>query len=216
MNSQEKALLLIVDDNWDIIELLKCILNALYDTAAVGSGFEALEFVQKKRPDLILLDVVMPGMDGFEVCRKLRDIPAAKDIPVIFLTGKSDKNSVIMGFETGAVDYIVKPFNQFELLARVATHLALKNAMAAEKKLNREKDSLIRELRRASEEIKELRSFIPICSSCKKIRGDKGYWENLEAYFEKHSLASFSHSLCPECMDEIYRDEEWYKKMKAP
>ena len=70
------------------------------------------------------------------------------------------------------------------------------------------------ELEKAIEEIKQLSGLLPICASCKKIRDDKGYWNRLEAYIEKHSEASFSHSMCPECSDKLYGDQEWYKKRK--
>ena len=83
-----------------------------------------------EKPDLILLDVMMPGMDGYEVCRRLKDIPATRDIPVIFLTAKTEEAEEEKGFDVGAVDYIHKPFSAPIVLARVRTQLALQEALA--------------------------------------------------------------------------------------
>jgi class 3 adenylate cyclase len=89
------------------------------------NGQQALEVLERIRPDLILLDVVMPEMDGFEVCRRIKASTAWREIPIIFLTGKTETADIVRGFELGAVDYVAKPFNTHELLARVKTHLTL-------------------------------------------------------------------------------------------
>jgi len=98
------------------------------------------------------------------------------------------------------VDYITKPFNPMTTKARIKTHIDLSRTMNA--------------LQQALTEIKTLNGLIPICSSCKKIRDDKGYWNRLEAYIEEHSDAFFSHGLCPGCSDQIYGDKKWYQKTK--
>jgi DNA-binding response OmpR family regulator len=87
------------------------------------SGEAALSLVEKKRPDLILLDVIMPGIDGFETCEKLKANSFTKDIPVIFLTAKTQVEATVRGFKVGSVDYIAKPFKREEVLSRVQTHL---------------------------------------------------------------------------------------------
>jgi len=124
----KKSLILLVDDNPKNLQVLGNLLEGSYKTAVTESGVEALEFVKKKPPDLILLDILMPEMDGYEVCRRLQDDPATKEIPVIFLTAKTETEDIVRGFEIGAVDYITKPFNGTELLARVKTHLELKQS----------------------------------------------------------------------------------------
>jgi diguanylate cyclase (GGDEF)-like protein len=91
------------------------------------SGREALEKIQNAPFDLVLLDVMMPEMDGYEICRRIHELPEGRGIPVIFLTAKVDKDSIVRGFEAGAVDYIIKPFHSAELLARIRTHMELKS-----------------------------------------------------------------------------------------
>ena len=96
-----------------------------YELEFATSGKEALEWLDSKPFDLVLLDIMMPEMDGFEVCRRIKENPATREVSVIFLTAKADFQSIIQGFETGAVDYITKPYNRKELLIRVKTHLTM-------------------------------------------------------------------------------------------
>ena len=186
MSNDREAFVLIVDDNPLNLQVLGNTLRKNgYKLAAAKSGPEALDFLQKKLPDLILLDIMIPEMDGYEVCKKLKEDENTKKIPVIFLTARTDTDSIVRGFEAGGVDYVVKPFNPAELLARVKTQFKLKQAF---------------------DEIRTLKGFIPICANCKKIRDDKGYWESVEEYIGKHSDAVFSHSICPECTKKLYPD----------
>jgi two-component system, sensor histidine kinase and response regulator len=132
MTNQTKPLVLLVDDNPQNLKMLGNILKEKpYRQALAQSGAEALDFLKKKRPDLILLDIMMPDMNGFEVCQQLKQDAELSEIPVIFLTAKTEKKDVIKGLEEGAVDYITKPFNNQELIKRVSTHLELKAAKAA-------------------------------------------------------------------------------------
>jgi len=125
MKSDEYAIL-IVDDVPKNIQLLGSILKEEnYELEFATSGKEALEWLDTKPFDLVLLDIMMPEMDGYEVCRRIRENPGLKEVSVIFLTAKTDSQSIIQGFETGAVDYITKPYNRKELLMRVKTHLTL-------------------------------------------------------------------------------------------
>lgn len=123
---QQEPCILLVDDEPQNIQLLAIILkNRGYLVEFATSGSEALQWVQTRPFDLILLDVMMPGMDGYEVCTRLKHDLATREIPIIFLTARTDPESVIKGFQLGAVDYVTKPFQKDELLARVKTHLAL-------------------------------------------------------------------------------------------
>jgi DNA-binding response OmpR family regulator len=192
MNDRGKEMILIIDDNPQSIKLLGNILDSKgYSTAVAMNGTEALKFLENEIPDLILLDIMMPGMDGFEVCRSIKMNKNARETPVIFLTAKREIDDLVRGFEVGGVDYVTKPFNSNELLIRVKTHLDLK---------------------KARDEIRRLKGIIPICCNCKKIRDDKGFWEQVEIYIESHSDAEFSHGICPECTKELYgnllHDEE--------
>ncbi|MCP4216693.1 MAG: response regulator [bacterium] len=187
MGIRKKKLILIVDDNPDNRKVLGTLLREYgYEVGAAHDGYRALTFIKNELPDLILLDVMMPGMDGFEVCERLKADMWTKHIPVIFLTAKTNTEDIVRGFRTGGVDYISKPFNNEELMARVNMHI----------------------------ELKILRGIIPVCSSCKSIRDDKGYWHSVEEYLENCSDAVLSHSLCSCCSDRLYGDQEWYRKSK--
>jgi diguanylate cyclase (GGDEF)-like protein len=118
--------ILLVDDMPANLRLLASVLDAHYSVSAATNGSDALELVERIRPDLILLDVEMAGMDGYEVCRKLKDNLETRRIPVIFVTGRADESDEILGLQLGAVDYLTKPLNPAIVLARVHTHLELK------------------------------------------------------------------------------------------
>jgi len=122
MNSR----ILVVDDTPANIQTLAAILKDKgYQLSVATNGKQALEVLARVQPDLILLDVMMPEMDGFETCRRLKEAAATKQIPVIFLTARTETTDIVKGFELGAVDYVAKPFNAHELLARVSTHLTI-------------------------------------------------------------------------------------------
>jgi len=123
----ERQVILIVDDSPDSIALISGLLNDLYRVKVATNGKDALRIAFSSDPlDLILLDIMMPGMDGYEVCSHLKKESQISDIPVIFLTAKSDVADEEKGFELGAVDYITKPISPPILLARIRTHLRLK------------------------------------------------------------------------------------------
>lgn len=118
------GVVLVVDDAPDTLSWLCDTLDAeSYTVQVARSGAEALERLQHTTPDAILLDAVMPGMSGFEACRRLKANPAWAHIPVIFMTGLSDTDDIVEGFESGGVDYVVKPVRAEEVLARLATHV---------------------------------------------------------------------------------------------
>ena len=115
---------LIVDDVTDNIQVAMNILKEEnYNFSFATNGENALELLQKSSFDIVLLDIMMPGIDGYEVCTRMKENSALRDIPVIFLTAKADSDSMTRGFEVGGVDYITKPFHADELLVRVKTHL---------------------------------------------------------------------------------------------
>jgi len=118
--------ILVVDDTPANIQVLSSTLKSKgYQISVATNGKLALETLTRARPDLILLDVMMPELDGIETCRLLKASSEWRDIPVIFLTAKTEVEDIVKGFELGAVDYVAKPFNAHELLARVTTHLTL-------------------------------------------------------------------------------------------
>ncbi|MBT9548794.1 MAG: hybrid sensor histidine kinase/response regulator [Candidatus Sericytochromatia bacterium] len=129
--------ILIVDDNPNNLRLLITLLSEQgYETRPANNGARALNTVQKQKPDLILLDINMPEMDGYEVCRQLKAMPETADIPVLFISANDELHDKVKGFDVGGVDYISKPFEPQELFARVRTHLQLKQAQDQLKALN--------------------------------------------------------------------------------
>lgn len=189
--NKRKETILIVDDMPINIEVVARGLKSDYRIKVATNGEDALKMAQSDHPpDMILLDVVMPEMDGYEVCRRLKSDDRSKDIPVIFLTIKGEVEDETMGLELGAVDYITKPFSLPIVKARVHTHLTIQR--------------LIAELRGALADVKKLSGLLPICASCKAIRDDEGYWHRVESYIGNHSEADFSHGICPDCAKKFY------------
>ena len=158
---REKPIILIVDDFPQNLKMLTYILDKRgeYEIIVAKNGAEGLSLAQDIHPDIILLDIVMPDIDGLNVCRKLKENETTRDIPIIFLTGKITAKDIVEGFEAGAVDYVKKPFNSAELLARVNTHLELKKAKSIlidkNDELKQRSDELLRTNKQLQEEIKE-------------------------------------------------------------
>jgi len=127
VSGEKKPTILIVDDNPNNIQVIALTLKKNNHKILIStSGEDAIEMVKKIRPDLILLDVMMPGMDGYQTCEAIKSDKKNENIPVLFLTALHEKENIVKGFEAGGVDYITKPFNHEELMSRVRTHLELK------------------------------------------------------------------------------------------
>lgn len=139
-----KSRILVVDDVSKNLQVVGTMLrNEGYHVMPATSGLQALERAQAQPPDLILLDLMMPEMDGLQVCQRLKSEAATRQIPVIFLTASNEMEHLVKGFAAGAVDYITKPFNPPELLARVSTHLELQHARARLREMNDEKNEFM-------------------------------------------------------------------------
>ena len=196
---QDKLRILIVDDEPISIHLLTRALQGTYDIYTATNGIDAISQVQKVTPDLLILDVMMPDISGFEVCKNIKADERFADIPVIFLTGLDTQEGQLQGLELGGIDYLTKPINFTLLRLRVRNHIALKE----------QRDLLVRqkaELEAALARVKQLEGIIPICMYCKKIRDDLESWHQLEAYISNHSEAQFSHGMCPDCFSARYPD----------
>ena len=207
--------ILIVDDSLDEQKLLSIRLReAGYGSLMVADSAEdAFEILDRGhagqnsgRVDLILMDIMLPGVDGVEACRKITATERLKDVPIIVITVKTDEKDLRAAFAAGAMDYIRKPVNPVELVARVSSALALREERMMRKA--REQELLMRtqELERALREVKVLRGCIPICAKCKRVRNDAGGWQQLEEYIQDHSEAEFSHGICQVCMKAVYPD----------
>jgi CheY-like chemotaxis protein len=203
----EPSQIFIVEDEFiiaeDIGESLK---EAGYAVCGMASsGEQALAALAGSKPDLVLMDIFLKGkMDGIETAEKIR---SHFDIPVVFLTAYAQNETVQRAKTTGAFAYLIKPFTDRELQAAIEMAI-YKHRMEAEQK------TLVRDLQDALAKVKVLSGLLPICSQCKKIRDDKGYWNHLEKFIATHSDATFSHGICPECTEALYGNESWYSKFK--
>ena len=172
-----------------------------YEVKGVEDGTRAWEILQgEEAPQLAILDWLMPGMDGIEICRQIRLRPQTQPVYIILLSARSDQEDKIHGLEAGADDYITKPFDRDELRARVQVGirvLELQGALAHR----------VRQLEEALSRVKQLQGLLPICSYCKKIRNDRNYWQQVEGYISERSEAQFSHGICPECYAQYVQPE---------
>ncbi len=187
--------ILAVDDEYINTQVIKSLLREEYDVLTALNGEEAIDMVKRYIPDLILLDVMMPDISGFEVCKIIKADELYADIPIIFLTALDTHDGQLEGLELGAIDYLTKPIKLPLLKLRVRNHMALKE----------QRDQLVRqkeELEAALARVKQLEGIIPICMYCKKIRDDQQSWHQLESYISNHSEARFSHGMCPHCAEE--------------
>ncbi|MCP4159034.1 MAG: response regulator [Deltaproteobacteria bacterium] len=326
--------ILIVDDELRFCDSIKRLLSVKdYEVDTCHSGNEALNFLIKNEIDLVLLDVFMEGMDGFQVIKTIMDQKI--DTSAVIMTGNSSTKLAVKALRMGAVDYLKKPFEPEELytsLKNILKQRALKRKLqegdkryetlvhiipqgiqisdldgkitfsnpahhqihgypegsligkyiwdliakkddqiktkeyynflinnlpkperyftadktkngntihtqidwdyifdskgkptgiisaitdiTEQKQAEKGREKILKALQGALENVKTLSGLLPICAHCKKIRDDKGYWNKIEAYVEKHSNASFSHGMCPECLDLFYDKEDWYLEMK--
>lgn len=208
--------ILIVDDNPKNIQLLGNILSELdYEIEYAQDGLEAVETVALDDFDLILMDVMMPEMDGYEACKEIKKNKDKKDIPLIFITAKTDVESITHGFEIGGVDYISKPFNAAELLSRVETHILLKKSKDKLKNMNKVLESKVKqrtkELQKANENLEVLDNakteFLKIISH--EIRTPLNGILGLVDYIKEESQAELGSELMNSLDDSCRRLEKF-------
>jgi putative two-component system response regulator len=213
--------ILIVDDVLDNIQVAMNILKEdSYNFSFAQSGEEALKLMHKNNFDLILLDIMMPGIDGYKVCKTMKEDPRLSDIPVIFLTAKADMDSMTMGFEVGALDYITKPFHANELLARVKTHLELYNAkkilkqnnLSLQNKVEMERKRVLTELENSQKEM-----IFVLTELVESVSDETGKHIKRVAEYSR-LLAHYHHALSEEDADIIYHASPMHDigKMSIP
>ncbi len=184
--------ILIADDDPILRQLLQKKLELWgHEISLAENGEEAWDVLQKGDIKFLIADWMMPVMDGLELCRRIRS-ERSSYVYIILLTGKDRKEDAIKGLDAGADDYIRKPFEWDELRARIR---------AGERILT------------LLDKVKTLSGLLPICASCKKIRDDKGYWQNIETFIRERSNTEFSHGYCPECAKKLY--PKYYKDDKS-
>jgi len=167
-----------------------------YDVISAGDGNEAWTILcEPEHPQLVVLDWMMPGIEGPEIVRRLREREPEKSYYAIIITSRSNKDSATLALDSGADDFVGKPYDNDELRARVAVGYRVRT-------LQKALSDRIIDLRQTLDRVKQLEGIIPICMYCKKIRDDQDGWNQLEQYISDHSEAVFSHGMCPKCAEE--------------
>ena len=171
------------DDRMSTMMLSRSLERWGFEVVVAHDGASAWEqIVGDAPPALAIVDWMMPGIDGIELCRRIRAASLPAPVYVILLTARTSRQDLVAGLEAGADDYLTKPFDPDELRARI--HVGQRTlALIAN--------------------IKRLSGLLPICSYCKRIRSDHDYWEQVESYITEHTDARFSHGICPTCFDKV-------------
>ncbi|GFO69537.1 hypothetical protein GMLC_31160 [Geomonas limicola] len=200
----EQLKVLVVDDEPTNVQLLIGALKMHYRVLRAGNGYEAITLIKQEVPDLILLDVMMPDLSGFEVARLIKADEALSSIPIIFLTALDSFEAMAEGLETGAIDYLSKPVDLNLLKLRVHNHLELKQRTDLIREQRDELQRVNDALEEALARIKRLEGTFAICMHCKSIRSDQETWQKIEEYLLEHTDALFSHGICPTCLSRHY------------
>jgi phosphoserine phosphatase RsbU/P len=181
-----------------------------FDVTVVADGTEAWRYLQTAtEATLAVLDWMMPGLDGAEVCRRVRHEMPLANMYLVLLTSLESRSHVVAGLDAGADDYLTKPFDPEELRARI--HVGVR-VIALQAKLAER----VTELQAALANVKQLHGLLPICSYCKRIRGDDQYWQQVESYIADRSDAQFSHGICPPCYVKLEEEIEEHRRNMPP
>jgi sigma-B regulation protein RsbU (phosphoserine phosphatase) len=171
------------DDRMSTMMLSRSLERWGFEVVVAHDGVSAWGHIEGRAPPaLAIIDWMMPGIDGLELCRRIREAQLATPVYVILLTSRNSRQDLVAGLQAGADDYLTKPFDPDELQARI--HVGRRTlALIAN--------------------VKRLSGLLPICSYCKRIRSDQNYWEQVESYITEHTDAQFSHGICPTCFDKV-------------
>jgi DNA-binding response OmpR family regulator len=190
---------LIADDDFISRRVLEVrLVKSGYEVVKAEDGARAWEILESEdAPSLAILDWMMPGLAGPEICRRLRGREAGGYVYVILLTARGRSDDVVAGLESGADDYVTKPFDWKELETRLRAGTRILE-------LQSELGHKVEELESALAHVRTLQGLLPICMHCKRIRDDSNTWHQLETYIESHSNVLFTHSLCKTCLAAHY------------
>jgi len=196
--------ILVAEDDTITRKILESTLGQLgLDIITAPDGTTAWRILQelkgKDAPQLALLDWMMPGIDGVEICRKLRATPGFELMYIILLTMRSGKEDLAAALLAGANDYITKPFHPVELEARVRVGERMV-------KLQTSLAERVIELEAALSHVQRLQGLLPICSYCKMVRNEDNYWEQVERYITTRSDLELTHSVCPDCLAKVMKE----------
>ena len=195
--------ILVAEDDAVTRRILDVTLRGLgWDVVTASDGNAAWQVFETQKgqnaPDLAVMDWMMPGLEGIEICRRLRATPGFELVYVILLTSRGDKEDLAAGLAAGANDYITKPFDPVELEARVRVGermVKLQTSLAAR----------VTELEEALAHVSKLQGLLPICSYCKKVRNETNYWEQVDSYLASHAGVKLTHGICPDCLETMMR-----------
>jgi AmiR/NasT family two-component response regulator len=203
MDGQREIRVLIADDSSTFSDTIHRMLEGMgYAVAGIArDGRQAITMTQSLKPDVILMDVDMPHMDGIQASQHIQ---ASCPTPVVILTAHEPPELVERASLAGVGAYLVKPPTTPEIERAIIIAMARFADLVELRRLNAELAIRNQELQEALAKVRTLRGLLPICASCKKIRNDQGYWQQVEVYVRDHSEAEFSHCLCPDCARKLY------------
>jgi AmiR/NasT family two-component response regulator len=215
MKNLDSVRAVIAEDDFLVSKEIRRAMEQLGHTvlAEVSNGIKAVDKTCQLQPDVVLMDIQMPEMDGIDASKKIQE---QCPTPVVVLTAYESGELVEQASATGVGAYLTKPPKPAEIQRAITISMARHADLMASRKLYLELKQKNEDLERALAEIKTLQGLIPICASCKKIRDDEGYWQQIEEYIQERSDAQFSHGICPECMQAQYPEiaGEILKQMK--
>jgi PleD family two-component response regulator len=220
------ALVLLVDDQAIVGEAVRRMVapECDMDFHHCVDASDALTTANRVHPTVILLDLLMPNLEGLDLLRLLRANPATSETPILVLSVREDAAMKELAFEYGANDYLVKLPDRIEMVARLRYHSrayllgrqrdeafhAVKESEIHLTEKNIEMAKCCQAVEAALTQVQQLQDLLPICSQCKRIRADKNYWQQIEAYLSQHAEVKFSHGYCPECYAEWMRQlDDW-------
>jgi len=184
------------DDPVAAVAVSRNMSNWGFDTTIVHDGLAAWDHLNSDHPpSLAVIDWEMPGLEGPELCKRVRSVDARAHLYIVLLTARNSSTDLIAGLDAGADDYLIKPVDLNELRARIQVGVRVVSLQArlAEK---------VAELQSSLDNVRQLRGLLPICAYCKRIRDDGNYWQRVEVYVSEHTDATFTHGICPSCLEE--------------